>query len=107
MTFVQLNKLFASFYLVLAKEKSVLCMGWHLLSWFVLLLFVQNGGESVWQRKELNLVLTSHSTNPRLAKGKVRAGQGSWLFLNSIQEAASLRCGLTGRHRPFPAAIVC
>lgn len=67
MTFVQLNKLFASFSLVLAKEKRVLCMGWHLLSWFVLLLFVQNGGESVWQRKELNLVLTPHSRNPWLA----------------------------------------
>lgn len=26
-------------------------MGWHLLSWIVLLLLVQNGGESVWQRK--------------------------------------------------------
>lgn len=47
---------------------------------------------------ELNLVLTPHSRNPWLAQGRVRAGQGSWLSLNSIQKAASLRHGLTGWH---------
>lgn len=29
----------------------LLRMGWHLLFYFVLLLFVQHRGESVWQRK--------------------------------------------------------
>lgn len=52
-------------------------MGWHLLFYFVLLLFVQHRGESVWQRKSWSSILSwplAAETHAYLGKSQSRTG---------------------------------
>lgn len=63
-------------------------MGWHLLSWFVLLLCAQNGGEPVWQRLGAKSCADPSQQKPKACLGKSQSRTGLLAFPEQHPESS-------------------